>query len=182
MLPFKNLVRFDKTRTIPVYQQVANSLINLIREGRLRPGDYLPSSRILAELLRLHRKTVVAAYEELLAQDWVESLPRKGMMVAKNLPGLKPRTFKATAGKAAYSSKSPMAFRHFTSHAVATSREGSYRFVVNDGFPDSRLAPVDALLRQYRYFLQRSAADRQLMYTDPAGTGNLRGCWPIFFR
>ena len=76
-----------------MYRQVANHLINLIREGRLQPGTFLPSTREMAELLDLHRKTVVAAYEELSLQDWTQTIPRKGVLVSRRLPEIKPRGF-----------------------------------------------------------------------------------------
>jgi GntR family transcriptional regulator/MocR family aminotransferase len=48
-----------------------------IRDGRLRAGDRLPSSRILARDLGLGRGTVVGAYEQLVAEGWL--LSRHGL-------------------------------------------------------------------------------------------------------
>jgi len=69
------LIRIDKDLSIPVYLQIANGLVNIIKQGALRPGAALPSSRKLAGMLTIHRKTVIAAYDELLAQNWVEAIP-----------------------------------------------------------------------------------------------------------
>ncbi|TWV95109.1 hypothetical protein [Chitinophaga pinensis] len=83
------LLHIDKASSQAVYAQLANGLIKLIRSGVLKPGtpalypgnggrDAYPS------------RTVVAAYDEMAAQDWIYSKPRSGMVVAENLPDLKP--------------------------------------------------------------------------------------------
>ena len=78
MHPYKNLLIIDKKSTTAVFRQIAMQFIGLIQEGKLLPGSPLPSTRALAFDLDLHRKTIVAAYNTLVAEDWVESLPRKG--------------------------------------------------------------------------------------------------------
>lgn len=60
--------RIDPSRNIPIYMQIIQALIRDIERGRLASGDYLPSSRQLATLLGVNRKTVVLAYEDLIAQ------------------------------------------------------------------------------------------------------------------
>ena len=180
MLPFQTLLPVDKELSAPVYHQVASGIISLIQDGTIRPGTFLPSSRAMAEMLTLHRKTIVAAYEELTAQDWIEAIPRKGMMVARNLPELKPRSFKATALVSPYKEKTAVFYQQINAIKRVGNRNETYRFVINDGFPDSRIAPVDTLLRQYRYLLQRPSSDRQVMYGDPAGTFNFRTALATF--
>src|SRR5689334_12972863 len=59
MIVIQNLVRIDKELAEPVYQQLANGIVSLIRQGHLKPGMALPSSRKLAETFEIHRKTVV---------------------------------------------------------------------------------------------------------------------------
>ena len=174
MLPFQTLLSVNKDLSTPVYHQVANGIISLIQDGTIRPGTFLPPSRAMAEMLLLHRKTIVAAYEELTAQDWVETIPRKGIMVARNLPELKPRSFKATTQVSPYKEKTAVFYQQIKAIKRVGNKNKAYRFVINDGFPDSRIAPVDTLFRQYRYLLQRPSSDRQVMYGDPGGTLNLR--------
>jgi GntR family transcriptional regulator/MocR family aminotransferase len=174
MLPFKTLITVNKNASQAVYQQVANAIVDLIRHGTIRPGSYIPPSRTLADILQLHRKTIVAAYEELQSQDWIVSVPRKGMMVSVDLPELKPRNFKAAEKKFQYGGKSTNFFYRVSQAPVPDAKKNIYRFVITDGFPDARLAPMDALFRQYRYFLQRPFSDKQLMVGDLAGAANLR--------
>ncbi|MBS1528640.1 MAG: winged helix-turn-helix transcriptional regulator, partial [Bacteroidetes bacterium] len=75
----ESLVQINKESSVPVYLQIANSIIAQIRRGMLKPESPLPGSRVLADALNVHRKTVVAAYDELYAQSWVDSYPRKGI-------------------------------------------------------------------------------------------------------
>src|SRR6185437_11605643 len=91
MIIIQNLVRIDKSLAEPVYLQIANGIAGIIQQGSLKPGTLLPSSRKLAEMYDVHRKTVVAAYDELQAMGWAESFPRKGLFVASVLPVMKPR-------------------------------------------------------------------------------------------
>src|ERR1700761_8813359 len=70
----------------PLYRQLESEIIQLICRGILKPGQALPPSRELAQVLRINRKTVVAAYEELDAQGWVETKERSGVYVSGNLP------------------------------------------------------------------------------------------------
>src|SRR5262249_15053428 len=62
MIVIQNLVGIEKELAEPVYQQLANGIASLIRQGHLAPGSALPSSRKLAEMFEIHRKTVVAAF------------------------------------------------------------------------------------------------------------------------
>lgn len=70
----------------PLHFQIVNAIIHDIENGRLAPGAWLPSSRYLAETLGFNRKTVVFAYEHLIAQGWLASLGTRGTAVAAALP------------------------------------------------------------------------------------------------
>mgnify|MGYP000153256295 CR=1 FL=1 len=86
MFPYKTSFKLDRKSKQGLYLQLANQFIDLIKERKLIPNTKLPGSRILANLLNVHRKTVVACYEELLLQGWVESIPKKGTFVHSSLP------------------------------------------------------------------------------------------------
>jgi GntR family transcriptional regulator/MocR family aminotransferase len=63
-----------------------SEIIQLICRGILKPGQTLPSTRELAESLKLNRKTVVATYEELDSQGWIEPRDCSGVFISSNLP------------------------------------------------------------------------------------------------
>jgi len=88
MFPFKTSIQFDRKGNQALYLQLSNQIIQLIKNQTLAPNTKLPGSRSLAEQLNVHRKTIVACYEELLLQGWVESIPKKGTFVLSNLPVL----------------------------------------------------------------------------------------------
>lgn len=62
--------------------QIQDQLRAAIRDRRLGSGERLPSTRHLAELLGVSRGTVVDAYEQLIAEGYVESVVGSGTRVA----------------------------------------------------------------------------------------------------
>src|ERR1700704_5142443 len=93
MLPWQTIIQIQKDSDTPVYLQIANSVILEMKKGRIGPGIKLPGTRQMAELLQVHRKTMVRAYEELDAQAWIEMIPSKGTFTSKKLPEINPRRF-----------------------------------------------------------------------------------------
>lgn len=174
MLPFKTLISIDKSLDTAVYLQIANSLVNLIRSGIIKPGIMLPGSREMAAILEVHRKTVVAAYEELFVQDWIETIPRKGVMVSQQLPEIKPRSFDPGKNKSGYSSDAVFNFKKLTTATAAPPNTKEYKIIINDGFPDARIAPVGLLLKEYRNLFDGDAPNVLGMQGDRAGSFNLR--------
>lgn len=65
--------------------QLAQALRAAINKGELKPGDPLPSTRVLAGALRLARGTVLAAFEQLTAEGFLEAQPGSGTHVALSL-------------------------------------------------------------------------------------------------
>ncbi len=61
------------TSGVPVYLQIVQQVKAAAAAGALRPGDALPSVRVLAEDLRINRNTAARAYEELEAEGVIET-------------------------------------------------------------------------------------------------------------
>lgn len=70
----------------PLHRQLYTQLRQAILDGRLRPGQRLPSTRALAEQLKLARNTVADAYDQLLSEGYVEGRQGSGTYVASALP------------------------------------------------------------------------------------------------
>ena len=174
MLPFPTMIRIDKKAETAVYQQIANQLVKLIRDGLIQPGSRLPASRELAALLKVHRKTVVAAYNELDAQDWIEVVPRKGISVSSRLPELKPKSWKAPARPPSYADPAGFSFNHTLPLPDFLLSKNKHHLVINDGSPDSRLAPMDLLLRAYKELLTDRNHKKFTPQQSFAGTPPLR--------
>lgn len=174
MLPYQTLIQVDKAAAAPLYRQVANCLITLIREGQLPPGTFLPSSRELSDLLHLHRKTIVAAYDELSRQDWTTTIPRKGILVSQRLPEIRPRTFRPGSRAGGYEGGTGFSFTSPPAYTKSHVHGRTHRLVINDGFPDAREAPLDLLLRECRRLAGSKVYVRSLMYGGAEGNDHLR--------
>ncbi|MCH8552477.1 MAG: PLP-dependent aminotransferase family protein [Natronospirillum sp.] len=70
----------------PAHRQIRDQLVALIESGRLGAGARLPSSRHLAQELGVSRMTTQTALDNLLAEGYVVSEPRRGIFVADHLP------------------------------------------------------------------------------------------------
>ncbi|MBY4771467.1 GntR family transcriptional regulator, partial [Burkholderia ambifaria] len=66
-------------------RQLAQALRDAVRRGDVRPGDTLPSTRLLAASLEVARGTVVDAYAQLVAEGFLESRGGAGTRVANAL-------------------------------------------------------------------------------------------------
>ncbi len=78
--------RIDPASGVPLHRQVYEALRGDILNGRLRPGDRLPATRVLAHDLSLSRTTVSEAYDQLQAEGYLTGRHGSGTYVAPNLP------------------------------------------------------------------------------------------------
>jgi GntR family transcriptional regulator / MocR family aminotransferase len=72
---------------IPLHRQLYLAVKTAILNGRLRSGVRLPSSRMIAEDLRLSRTTVLNALDQLSAEGYLEGKIGSGTRVASAVPG-----------------------------------------------------------------------------------------------
>ena len=61
-------ILIDKRKKVPVYLQIAEQIKEYIFDGAISDGYALPSERVLAADLGVHRNTVTKAYHELKAE------------------------------------------------------------------------------------------------------------------
>src|SRR6185437_13296966 len=76
----------DGSAKLSLYRQLYEQLRVAILDGRMPPGAKLPSTRLLAEELAVARNTVMGAYEQLLAEGYLEGETGSGTYVARALP------------------------------------------------------------------------------------------------
>ena len=168
------MLSLNKACEVPVYLQIAQGLIREIRRGVLQPGTKLPGTRALAKDLAVHRKTVVAAFDELHAQGWIETLPSKGTFISRVLPEVSPQQL---AQQRQTPPQHPLQTGFLLHKNIHTSLplvlyKGMLGF--NDGFPDERLAPMEEITRTYRSIVKRNSARAYLSYVDTQGNAYLR--------
>ncbi len=85
MVPFTSL-QLDRGSSIPLHRQLYEELRAAVLAGRLSPGARLPSTRTLAGELCISRNTAASAFDQLLAEGYLEGKVGSGTYVAKCLP------------------------------------------------------------------------------------------------
>lgn len=147
----------DRGATTGLREQVESGLRQAIRDGRLRTGARLPSSRALAADLGVARGVVVEAYDQLVAEGYLTARRGSGTVVA------------ATAGTEAVPAPRPDTAGS-PAPAPAPTRP---RYDFRPGHPDLSAFPRAAWLRATREAL-RDLADADLGYGDSRGLPGLR--------
>lgn len=145
-------IQLDKQSNKAIYLQIADAIIKDIHSGRLKPGDALPGSRNLSQLLKVNRNTVVEALNVLLIEGWLVSQERQGTFVADTLPDFK-RVQKSN---------------RITS-AIKNTTIKHYHLQIDDGNPDSKIAPITELARAYRQIFNQKARWQMMGYGNELG-------------
>jgi GntR family transcriptional regulator/MocR family aminotransferase len=79
------LLVLDRTAFTPLWRQIYAQIRERILAGELRATERLPSSRALARALQVSRNSILDAYDQLVAEGYLESRPQSGMVVARGL-------------------------------------------------------------------------------------------------
>jgi GntR family transcriptional regulator/MocR family aminotransferase len=79
-------VALDLTSDVPLYRQLYDALRDAILAGQLTAGTRLPATRVLAASCEVSRNTVVSAFEQLLAEGYLEGRVGDGTYVSQSLP------------------------------------------------------------------------------------------------
>lgn len=173
MFPYKTSIQFDRKSNQALYLQLSNQIIQFIKNQTLAPNTKLPGSRTLAELLHVHRKTIVACYEELLLQGWVESIPKKGTFVLSNLPVLQQQKLNNSDGIGLKESAG-FSFYKNTILPEKPAKKIDGIMYLNDGVSDGRLTPIDEIARTYRRISAKKMIFEHLSYGSTYGNDTLR--------
>ncbi|HEV2400070.1 MAG TPA: PLP-dependent aminotransferase family protein [Candidatus Sulfotelmatobacter sp.] len=80
------MIHVDRSLTEPLHRQIYNAFRSAIVDGRLRPGQRVPSTRILATEIAVSRFPVLNAYAQLLAEGYLEARVGAGTVVSDSLP------------------------------------------------------------------------------------------------
>ena len=150
-------LQINRDNQSALYLQIADKIIEEIRLGRLSPSSVMPGTRELADRLRVNRKTIVLTYDELIAQGWLVTENRRGTFVSPNPPA------------AAYGQSHERLINSDIRPGHMEPRRTEPSFEFNDGLPDTRLMPFDALSRAFRHALH--AVSRHKQPEDDAGKG-----------
>ncbi len=72
----------SNSSSVPIYEQIKQSIINQILDGELNEDELLPSIRVLAQEIKISVMTIKKAYDELEKEGYLKSIQGKGTFVA----------------------------------------------------------------------------------------------------
>ena len=72
----------SNSSSVPIYEQIKQSIINQILDGELNEDELLPSIRVLAGDIKISAMTIKKAYDELEKEGYLKSIQGKGTFVA----------------------------------------------------------------------------------------------------
>jgi GntR family transcriptional regulator/MocR family aminotransferase len=150
---------------LPVYRRIARVIAADIARGRLRPGELVSSTRVLAAQLGVNRNTVVAAFEVLRIEGWITGKSARGTFVADVLPSTRLAT--APLARGAFDLPPP-------GPSLAPLARTPGLLLLLGGVPDLRFVPHRELARALGQALRGARSRRLLDYADPQGNERLR--------
>lgn len=166
----------DPEAAEPLHRQLYDALRDAVLSGHLAPGARLASTRTMAADLGVSRNTVMAAFEQLLAEGYLEGRVGAGTFVTRTLPD---HTLRARARPVAAKVRRARGRglssrgRVLVSSPVPPTRAGPPRpFRV--GTPAIDEFPIDAWSRLVTRHWRAGGGRELLGYGDPAGYRPLR--------
>jgi GntR family transcriptional regulator/MocR family aminotransferase len=119
-------IGIDRASSVPLHRQVYEEWRRGILSGRFRNGERVPSTRELAATLDVARATVAAAYDQLIAEGYLEASHGSGTFVCRRLPEelLRPRHAPASGP----SSETPIRLSRFGKTTAAQPDYSPPRF------------------------------------------------------
>jgi GntR family transcriptional regulator/MocR family aminotransferase len=164
-------ISLDRDDRVPLFAQIARSISDDIRRGRLKAGSRLPGSRRLAKELGVHRNTVLAAYDELVAEGWIRTEAARGSFVRSELhPIPLSRQRKPPTGM---SNTLPYRLHPMDERPQRQGETPKGLLNLAGGLPDPRLVPSTEIARALGRVLRRRGRFL-LSYGDPQGLPSLR--------
>jgi GntR family transcriptional regulator/MocR family aminotransferase len=169
-------ISLNPAANLPLYRQLYEGLREAILTRKLQSGVQLPSTRMLAVDLGISRSTVVSAYEQLLAEGYIEGKVGAGTYVAHILPddllcvhNSKVVTRCSNPSNSILSQRGTLLA---TTSVTAAPSEGLPR-AFRSGIPAIDIFPVDVWTQLISKHL-RQASSELLAYAHPAGYEPLR--------
>jgi GntR family transcriptional regulator/MocR family aminotransferase len=161
--------RLDHAGGVPLFRQVYAQVRSAVLSGALRPGTKLPSSRAMASGLGVARASVVAAYEQLLAEGYVEGRHGAGTFVSADLTSLPAR--RRAPRRAVPARLVPDPARAFPEFERATTQTEPRPFNTGRTLLDARTMET---WRKLTHRAVRSLGANDFGYSDPCGLIELR--------
>lgn len=171
------LLSLDEADPQPRYTQIIQRIIEKIENRILMPGEKIPSTRSLAQMLGVHRSTVSLAYQELWALGYVDLCRGACPRVRQRVP-LAPHPDEAERGGIDWETwSSPETRQLFDTYrkyhgpeAPLTEDTVDFRRMLDD-----RLFPMEGFRSALNRVVSQDGAEL-LTYGEPEGYYPLRAC------
>jgi GntR family transcriptional regulator/MocR family aminotransferase len=178
------VIAIDRKDSRALYRQVYDAYRTGIVGGNLRPGQRVPSTRLLAAELGISRIPILNAYAQLLAEGYFESRVGAGTTISKSLPDQAAALLVPTSDR--NSARVNQRARPLSKRSAVPAngetflrRRGSGAFEVSqidfDQFP---LNVWNGLITRH----SRRAHAKTLDYGDPMGSEDLRRAIATYLR
>ncbi len=185
MVPFINL-QIDRRSRDSLQRQIYDQLRGAILNGQFAAGARVPSSRDLASDLGVSRNTVACAFDQLLAEGYLEGRVGSGTYVASALPEDLLRVDPAGHAPAAAASDSIESKPSRRGQAIAAICDSRERGLILPRPFHTGLAALDefprALWARMAARVLRHAPVAMLTYADAAGYRPLRQAIAEYLR
>ncbi len=164
--PWQLTIQISRDSTLPIHAQIAKAIVQDIKSGRLTSGTALPGSRLLANNIQVNRKTVIQAYEDLVAQGWLKTHQKRG-------------TFVSDRRQAMIQAHQNIEENHKSSEIIAQkngiyAKKNEEAIFFSESQPDSRLIPFEMLSRVHRHALISVSREPNNLSQDALGLAALR--------
>lgn len=156
--PWTIQIELDNDSKKAVYLQIADSIIQIIKNGTLKSGDVLPSGRQLSEQLNVNRMTILKALDILIAEGWINTEERKGIFVAATLP-----VNQIDKKSSSYCSEKDT--DSIFDQAIVSFDPGS---------PNANIAPIEELASAHRKIFNRKAKNDLMRNINELGSVKFR--------
>ena len=174
------LQRIDRSCGKPVNRQLYQVIREAILDHVMPVGLQLPSSRDLARELKISRNTVTYAYDQLMAEGYLETRTGAGTFVADTVPDQIPDV----ADSAALTPKQTSSLGLSERGAQIVKHAGAYKFqwgAFMPGVPDVTAFPNKVWSRLQNKYWRRSRSD-MLTYGHGGGYLPLREAIAEYLR
>ena len=130
---FAPVIYLAERRGAPKYRQLYDGFREAIVAGRIRPGQRVPSTRVLAVELGISRISVLSAYEQLLSEGYLETFVGAGTCVAESIPDEMLKPLPLEANRPMRGASTPRGPRRMSRRATAWAQSPQQSWLDNLG-------------------------------------------------
>lgn len=159
----QHLIHLEPSSSESLQSQIRRKMVESILVGSFPPGTKLPSSRKLADQLKVSRNTVLSVYQKLIEEGYIVTRERSGVFVTDNLVQGRVEVAKLPEVQLGQQQKAKYKFKGRVSSTRSTScpsNWNSYSFPFIDGKFDVSLYPI----KQWREATAKASSTQEIYH------------------